>query len=389
MVTLATVTLIGPLAIHTFLPVMPVVKDAFGISDAQVGLMFSVPLFVLAFSTLVYGSLSDRYGRRPVLLTGLVLFTIGSGVSAMASSVSGLIAGRIIQALGAGSGVGLARAIARDAYGTEGLVKVIAYLTMAYTLGPMLAPLCGGMLLDASGWRSVFWFATVGGMLIAAGAYRVLYETHPRAATPPQPSSFVRDYAQLFAHARFVAFVLQSGFSSAAFFAMGAAAAFLMKDFLGRSATEFGMYFLLFPFGYFLGNLVSSRLTQRVEIETMVLAGSMLNFVAAALQSAAILAGYVTPLILFAPGFLITFGQGIALPNAQVGAIRVIPRLSGTAAGVGVFVQMFLGAAFAQIYSVLADGTPYPMAITVGAASILTLAAGIVPFVLKSRAAAA
>ena len=388
MVTLASITLVGPLAIHAFLPVMPVVKDVFGISDAMGGLMFSVSLFVVAFSTLVYGSLSDRYGRRPVLLAGLILFIIGSGVAAVASSVSSLVTARIIQALGAGCSVGLTRAIARDAYGADGLVKVIAYLSMAYTLGPMTAPLFGGMLVDAGGWRSVFWFATIAGVVIAASAYRVLHETHPRAAVPQQHSHFLRDYAQLFSHLRFAAFVLQSGFSSATFFAMGAAAAFLMKNYLGRSATEFGLYFMLFPIGFLVGSLLSSRLSQRVPIETMVLAGSLLNFIAVAAQSAIVLAGHVTPLVLFVPGFLITFGQGIALPNAQVGTLRVIPNLAGTAAGVGVFCQMFLGAVFVQIYSALSDGTPNPMLVTVGIASILTLGAGVIPFILKKRAAA-
>ena len=102
---LAAITLIGPLSIHIFLPVMPVVKSVFGISDALAGLSFSVSLFMMAFANLLYGSLSDRYGRRPVLLSGLFLFTLGGAVSAMAQSVSGLIAGRMIQALGAGSGV--------------------------------------------------------------------------------------------------------------------------------------------------------------------------------------------------------------------------------------------------------------------------------------------
>ena len=157
LVTLASVSLIGPLAIEMFLPAMPVIKSVFATSDAMVGLTYSVALLVMAFATLVYGSLSDRYGRRPMLLTGLFLFTFGSGVSGIADSVSGLMTGRVIQALGAGCGVTLARAIARDGYGSEELVKVIAYLTMAYTLGPMIAALFGGALIDLAGWRSMFW----------------------------------------------------------------------------------------------------------------------------------------------------------------------------------------------------------------------------------------
>ncbi|TAK69836.1 MAG: Bcr/CflA family efflux MFS transporter [Betaproteobacteria bacterium] len=385
LVTLASISLIGPLAIHMFLPAMPVIKSVFAISDALVGLTYSAALLVMAVSTLMYGSLSDRYGRRPVLLVGLALFTLGSGVSGIADSVYGLIAGRVIQAFGAGCGVTLARAIARDAYGTEGLVKVIAYLTMAYTLGPMLATLFGGMLIDLAGWRSLFWLAAIAGVLITTASRVVLYETRPKEDTQRKPSGFLQDYVALFSHARFTAFVLQTGFSSGLFYAMAAASSFLMKDYLGRSATEFGAYFMAFPIGFFLGNLLSSRVSQRFGIEDMVVAGSLISFLAVLLQTASILAGYLSPLVIFIPAFLISFGQGTALANAQVGAIRVIPSLSGTAAGIGVFFQMFLGAVFAQIYSLLADGTPIPMVAIVLTGSILALVAGLVPFVLKQR----
>jgi DHA1 family bicyclomycin/chloramphenicol resistance-like MFS transporter len=395
--TLASITLIGPLAVHVFLPVMPVVKTVFNVSDAMVGLTFTVTLFVIAFATLVYGSLSDRHGRRPLLLGGLLLFTVGGGLSALATSTGWLIAGRVVQAMGAGCSGGLTRAIARDAYGTEGLVKIIAYLTMAYTLGPMISPLVGGILLDLQGWRAVFWFSTLAGVLISTAAYFVMPETHVPQPAPARHTGagfphagvlhagFLHDYVRLFSRLRFTAFVLQSGFSSGCFFALGTAASFMMKDYLGRSATEYGLYFLMFPCGFFLGNLTSSRISQRFGIENMVLAGSLVNFAAVAGQSVLIFSGHLTPLVLFAPGFLITFGQGLAMPNAQVGAMRVIPSLTGTASGIGVFCQMFIGALFAQIYTWASDGTPVPMVITLLGCSALTLAAGATAFALKGR----
>ncbi|MBI4292838.1 MAG: multidrug effflux MFS transporter [Betaproteobacteria bacterium] len=382
---LGSITLIGPLAVHLYLPVMPEVKKAFAISEALVGLTFSATLLVMAIVTLVYGSLSDRYGRRPVLLTGLILFTVGGAVSALADSVAGLIAGRIIQALGAGCGMTLARVIARDAYGADRLVKAIAYLSMAYALGPMLSPLFAGILIDTWGWRSALWFTALSGAAITALAFVVLYETRPADEVVSTPSGVWRNYAVLIAHPRFTAFVLQTGLSTATFYAMAAASAFLMKDYLGRSATEFGLYFVFFPVGLFAGNLLSSVLSHRFSIETMVLTGSVINMAAVISQSALILAGYLNPLIIFIPGFLVTFGQGLALPNAQAGALRVMPALAGTAAGTGVFFQSFLGAVFSQIYGLLADGTPIPLVITASAGAVLTLIAGLTPVVLKLR----
>ncbi len=382
---LGAISLVGPLAVHLFLPLLPEVKKAFAISEAKVGTTFSVTLLVMACVTLIYGSLSDRYGRRPVLLAGLILFTAGGTAAALASSIGGLIIGRVIQALGAGCGVTLGRAIARDAYGADRLVKVIAYLSMAYTLGPMISPLVGGLLIDSLGWKSVLWFAVVAGITITAVAYVVLYETHPAEKAQRRAGGVVHDYAALLSQLRFTAFVMQTGLATGTFYAMAAAASFLMKDYLGRSATEFGMYFVLFPTGLLLGNLLSSRISHHFGIEAMVLAGSVINFAAVITQSAVVLAGHLTPLVIFIPGFLVTFGQGIALPNAQAGALRVIPALAGTAAGIGVFCQSFFGAVFSQAYGQLADGTPRPMVVTVMVGAITTLIAGLTPFLLKRR----
>jgi MFS transporter, DHA1 family, multidrug resistance protein len=380
---LAVVAFVGPLAIHSFMPIMPHVQRAFDIPQALVGLTFSVTLFTMAFTTLAYGSFSDRHGRRPVLLAGLALFTAGSVIAALATSVVGLVVGRALQAAGAGCGATLSRAIAADAYGQERLVKVLAYLTMAYTVGPMIAPLVGGLLADAFGWRSVLWFAALAGGAILASSWRVLYETRAPELRRPRATSIPRDLVTLARHPRFAAFVLQAGFSTAAFMAMASAASFLMQDYLGRPASEFGAYFFVLPLGFFLGSWISSRLAGRVSVERMVLVGSSLSFVGVCIQSALILAGILTPLVLFLPGMMQTVAQGIALPNTQTGAMRVVPTLAGTAAGLGVFCQMFLGAIGAQLYALLADGTPWPMVETVFVASALMFAAGVACYRLR------
>jgi DHA1 family bicyclomycin/chloramphenicol resistance-like MFS transporter len=384
---LALVALITPLAVHLFLPVIPAVKAAMSLSDGMAQLTFSIALFAMAFATLGYGTLSDRYGRRPVLLSGLALFLIGSVVSALAQGAAMLVLGRLVQAIGAGCGMTLVRAIARDAYRPEQLVSVIAYLTMFYTLGPMVSPFVGGVLIDAFGWRSVFGFALLVGAAISIAAYVSIHETRPQGGEDRHGAGIGHSYMALFRRARFSAFVLQSGFSTGAFMTMATGSAFLMKELLQRPSSEFGLYFIMFPVGFFLGNLISSRVGNRVSTETMVLTGSVLTVATVATQGALLSHGPVTPIALFLPGFFITMAQGIALPYAQVGAMVEVPRFAGTAAGVGVFMQHFLGAVFTQVFGLLADGTPRPMIMIAVLCGVLTLFVGAIPYLLKMRAA--
>ena len=379
--SLASIALIGPLAVHLYMPVLPAVKEALGLSDALSQMTFSISLLGMAVATLVYGDLSDRFGRRPMLLSGLTLFLIGSALSMMAQTIVVLALGRLVQAIGAGCGATLTRAIARDAYGPGRLVKAIAYLTMFYTVGPMVAPIAGGALVDAFGWRAAFGFSILGGLVIAAGAYFVLYETRP--TTSGVRRGAFSNFATLFRSARFTAFVCQTGFNTGCFMVTAAAASYLMKETLGRSATEFGFWFLAFPFGFFTGNFLSSRVGNRASIETMTLLGAAMSLAAVSAQGAFLMMGHLSPLVIFAPGFFLTLAQGVCLPYTQAGAMSVDPRLAGTASGIGVCMQNLLGAAFTQLYGLLADGTVYPLVYTAGASGLLAVVAGAVPYLLR------
>jgi DHA1 family bicyclomycin/chloramphenicol resistance-like MFS transporter len=381
--TLGLTALITPLAVHLFFPVIPAIKRAMGIGDAYAQLTFSIALFGMAFATLFYGSLSDRYGRRPVLLSGLGLFLIGSVVSAFAPTPLALVAGRLVQAIGAGCALTLTRAIARDAYRAEHLVKAIAYLTMFGTLGPMISPIIGGFLTELLGWRSVFGFALLAGGAISLTAYIVMYETNPAARRKVGDVSVARSYVALFSRLRFNAFVLQSGLNTGAFMVMASASASLMSELLHRPGTEFGMYFWLFPAGFFTGNFISTRIGNRVSTEMMVLAGSLLALATVVAQAVVLLHGIVVPLALFLPGTFITMAQGIAMPYAQAGAMNEVPRFAGTAAGVGVFMQNFCAALFAQLYGVFADGSPRPMVAIAVLCGCLTMITGAIPILQK------
>lgn len=382
---LASISLLGPLVIHMFYPATPGIKQTFDVGDNLVGLTASVPLFVLAVFTLVYGALSDRYGRRPALLTGLLLFVLGGVLSAAAPSIGALIAGRFLQAVGAACGMTLARAIARDVYEPERLVKIFAYLLMAYAMGPMVATPIGGFLADQFGWRSVLIFASALGLAISVLVYLVVAETHKPQSDDVIRPSFLSDCVELLRDRNFTSYVLQSGFCSGAFFSMLGASAFLMIVYLDRPASEFGLFFLFFPAGYWIGNLISSQLSGRVSIDVMVFAGSTVLLITSLVLSALMVGGVVTPLSIFIPGFFVTIAQGMALPNAQAGALQVSRALAGTASGIGTFMQFFWAAAFTQLYGVLADGTPIPMIITVSIAAGLSFIASVVPFLNAKR----
>lgn len=376
---LAALALLGPFAIHLFFPVIPVVKIDFELSDALAQLTFSIGVFGMAFSTLVYGTCADRYGRRPVLLIGLFLFLLGSIISALAGSFASLLVGRLVQSIGAGCGITLARAIARDVYGAGHLVKAIAYLTMFFALGGMLAPGVAGLLIDHLGWRSVFYFAGFTGLAIALGAYFVVPETRSRIEASSS-SPMIASFLELLRKPRFCALVIHSGCSSGTFLIVATASSTLMKELLHRPATEFGLYFAMVPLGFVTGTVISSRVGNRASVERMILIGACIALVAVFTQSTLLLSGYITPLVLFLPASFMTMAQGISLPFAQAGAMATVPRLAGTAAGIGVFAQNFCGAGFAQIYGFVADGSPTPMM----EMSALTVALGLVSAALPS-----
>lgn len=386
---LGVMTFSGPLAIHFFLPAVPLLKQEFGVSSAVAQAAFSVTLFVMALSTLAYGSLCDRFGRRVVLIGGLTLFIVGSLQCAFSQSMASLIVGRLLQAFGAGCGLVLSRAIAHDVFGAGSFVRIIAYLAMAYSLGPMIAPPIGGFLVDHIGWRAIFAAAAAAVAITLVLSLVVLPREHRRTAGIGRRESLIGGYARLFRDARFCGFVIQPAFGSGAFFAHAAAASFLMNELLHRPPSEFGIYFVFFPVGYWFGTLITSRLGGRNTTEAMVASGATITFLAAAALALCILAGWLTPLTLFVPGFFLTLGQGLSLPNAQAGAINIDKTMAGTAAGIGLFLQFFTGAASSELTGLIADGTARPMIAVVLGSATIELVAGVVPWIIGRRRLAA
>lgn len=384
---IAALSIVGPLAVHLYFPAIPAVREAFAITDALAQSTASLVLFAMAFFNLVYGTLSDRYGRRPMLLIGITLFLAGSLLAAIAGRIEVLLAGRLLQAVGAACGVTLSRTIAHDMFPPDRLVRALALMTMAYTLGPMIAPPLGGLVIDLFGWRALFVVAFVLGAIIFVLSWFVLAETRPRGRAAPSLRVLMLGYRQLFASARFAGCVFQSGFSTGTFLTLASGASFVMRDQLARPASEYGLWFLVFPTGFFIGSFISNRLGGRVSIEAMVVTGAAILVLSAASAVVVVLADALSPASLFLPGFGITIAQGLALPNAQGGAMAVDRDRAGTASGIGVFMQFFCGAVMSQIFGLVYDGTAGPLVAIMLASALLSFGWGLVPWLRLRRPA--
>ena len=384
-VGLVATTSVGPMAMQLFVPSLPfMARDlAAPIDVAQLAL--SLSMAVIALANLVYGPLSDRFGRRPILLVGLVLFLVGTGIAAMAASIEMLVLGRIIQAGGSASGMVISRAMVRDVYGAEKAASMIAYLTVAMLAAPYVALIVGGALTDNVGWRASLWLAFVVGAIVTIIAFRILRETHYEDRMPLAPLTLVRNYAALFGSIEFTGYVLHTSFAAGTFFAFMAAGPYLMVDVLGRPALEFSLWFALLTFTFMGANFAAGRISARVGLDRMVLLGSLLSLSGGVLFLIILTLFGLSPLTLFLPNALVGAGQGISMPNAQAGAINLSPKMAGTASGLLAFATMGMGAAFSQIVGELADGTAVPLAWTVLIGVILAAGFGQIPAHRRAR----
>jgi DHA1 family bicyclomycin/chloramphenicol resistance-like MFS transporter len=359
-IALVSITFIGPLSLHLFIPAMSPVKEAFGVSTGIAQLTMSLAMLSMACFTIAYGGLSDRFGRKRVLLGGLVLFTCGAAACMIAPNMAMLLAGRIVQGAGAGCGVVLARAIARDVYGQDRVAQVIAYLTAAYVLGPMIAPPVGGQLTASFGWRALFALASAVGLLVIGAVIFGVPETRARITALPQ--GIFAGYKSLLRRSRFVGYMLQPGLLSAAFYTQATAASFLAAEHLGADAAKIGLWFFAFPVGFMSGSFISGRIGARRSTEFMTILGGIVGVANGLLLVGWLYFGGVSMAALYIPGIFVSLAQGLSMPYAQAGAMAVEPELSGSASGAVVFSQLFWPAALQQLTGMLSDGSWVPMA---------------------------
>jgi len=358
---LVAMTAVGTLSLNILVPALPVLAAKLQTDPGNAQLTVSLYLLSFATSQLLLGPLSDRFGRRPVILAGLALATLASVAAIFATSITALVIARIVQAVGAATGFVVGRAIVRDLYERERAASMLGLITSAVVVVPMLSPLIGGILDTLFGWESIFVVTALFSFAVFGWALAKLPETRP-ATAPSTPGRFAADLRALAGDRRFIGYVLCGALGSAPFFIFLGGGAYVAVTMFGRTSAEFGVWFALASIGYMAGNFLVSRLTLRYGLDSMIRAGILISAVGAALPVAfCLLDPQVGPMQLFLPQVLISFGNGLVLPTSAAGAVSIRPEIAGTASGITGFVQMALGAAVAQLIAHVLAGASSPL----------------------------
>lgn len=365
----------GPISTDLYLPSLPSLTSALETDVASVQLTLSVFLVGLAFSQLVYGPLSDRFGRRPALKVGLILYVVASVACALATSVEMLIAARFVQAVGACSGQVLGRAVVRDVYGREGSARMLAYIGAAMALAPAIGPILGGYLTVWFGWRANFVLLTFYGAVALAGVWFLLAETNAYVGRPTSVSRMVGDYLGLLGHRAYVGYILCIATTYCGLFAFISGSSFVFIDVLGLPPDLYGFCFAAVVIGYMSGAILSGRTVHRFGIERLLSIGVLVLAGSGLAMAGLVLAGIETVWSVLIPMMVYMTGVGLVLPNALAGALGPFPEKAGAASALSGFSQMGIAALVGIAVGAAFDGTARPMAIAIALSGCAAVAA--------------
>jgi DHA1 family bicyclomycin/chloramphenicol resistance-like MFS transporter len=347
----------GPFTLQIVVPLLPEFGRIFQAGTGWSQLLLTLALAGVALGQLLYGPLSDRFGRRPVVSAGFALFALTSMAAAASGNLQHLVVWRTLQAVGGCSGMVIGRAMIRDCFPRERAASVLGYVMMGMTVAPMLSPIVGSLMLAAFGWPAVFLLcALIGAVLLMAIRLR-LPETLALPQPLPGPAGLLRLYGGLLKVPSFNAFAATVALSSGVFFAFIGGAPHIVVTGLGRPPQDYAVAFLMISGFFGVGNFLAGRYSVRVGLMRMIGIGTTISFVGTV---AALLAMLMLPpslLNLFIPAAVMAVGNGMSQTNALMGALSVRPALAGTASGLAGCVQMLVGALISWVAGWLESGS--------------------------------
>jgi DHA1 family bicyclomycin/chloramphenicol resistance-like MFS transporter len=345
-VVVALLSMLGPFTIDTYLPSFPGIQDELGVGPAAMAQTLSFYLLAFAASTLLWGPLSDAYGRRRAVGASLVAYVVSSLGCALAADFSSLLAFRVLQGLAASAGVVVGRAMIRDVYAGPKAQRALSSVMLLFALAPAVAPIVGGLLHETFGWRSVFCFLTAYGIAALAVVRFAMPETLPRRARQSiHPGLVLRSYARTLRRPRFVALVLAVALAFGGIFLYVSGSPAVVFDHLGYGADDFAVLFVPFVGGLMLGSFVSGRLAHRWPAPTIVRNAFTVMLLATLLNIAQAWALPPLPWNVIGPLALYACGAALAMPGITVMSLDCFPQQRGVASGMQGFVQMVVMAA--------------------------------------------
>jgi DHA1 family bicyclomycin/chloramphenicol resistance-like MFS transporter len=367
-------TALAPLSIDMFLPSMPRMAEQFNAAPSQIQLAVTLFIISMAVSQLLFGPVSDRFGRRRTMLVGVAVYAIAGALCGFATTVTLLLIGRIVQGFAGGSGPSVGRAVVRDVYGKEETARVLATMMTVMALAPMLAPVLGGYLQVTFGWRSVF--AVLGGMgalFFVAFAIWIPETNHKRDPTALDPRRLIENTLELVSNRLYLGNVLLMTMLFCGFFAFIANSSFVLIEVLKVTPDVYGYCFGFVAFGFMSGAFISGRLVKYFERRQLIRAGTMVSATAGVLLGLQAWTGTYQVLPIIGCMYLYALGGGLLSPMATAEALIPYPEKAGLASSVMGFIRTIGGGLSGVAYLFIYDGTPNPMLYAVACSGMVGL----------------
>lgn len=362
---------LGPMATDMYLPAFPTLVKELNTTSFNVQLTLSIYFFGFAIGQLIYGPLSDRFGRKPVLQVALIIFVISSVIASLATTIETLIAVRLLQALGGCAGPVLGRAMVRDMFSEEEAGQVFSHIASSMALAPAIAPIIGGFLTVAFGWQSNFWFLFFYGLLALFVLTFSLKETNQQKN--PDATKFrqlLSNYTHIVKHQEWQLYTLICSFTFAGLFAFLVASSFVLIEYLGVSEYQYSLMFAVIVVGYIIGSQLSARLSRKLGAFQLIRYGCWLALISGCSMLFLALVESYNVVSVIGPHFFFMIAVGITLPLAMAGALNPFPDMAGAASGILGTTQMLIAFAFGVIIGQWDMTTPIVMSAGIAFAGI-------------------